>query len=177
VDSGWTLTECGILFIRSSDQNGSVAWVTEQKTAGSGTARRVFLMTARDDGSWNVKLSATDSSGTRFDKITVSQANIGGAPFPQVVVGFRINGTGHFLTYDIVDMAADRSLAVRGSRNLDHGSANIDGNQLVDYTPYPNASTPDYFIRTVVGYSAGAYRIMEQTHAPERGPGNVAPPP
>ena len=177
MDSGWTIDPggCGILAIRNSDQGGSVAFVIEHMGSTPTVQRRVYLMTGTD--AWHVRLAASDDTGSKYTAIAVKQGNIAGAPFPQVIVGFRINGTGQFLTYDIVDMAADGSLAVSGSRNLDHGSANISGNQLVDYTPYPNANTPDYFIRSVIGYSAGAYRITDVSHAPERGPGDLVPPP
>jgi hypothetical protein len=34
-----------------------------------------------------------------------------------------------------------------------------------------------YFLRSVIGFSSGAFRITDSSHAPERGPGNLAPPP
>ena len=50
-------------------------------------------------------------------------------------------------------------------------------NQVVDDAPYPNASTSDYFIRSVIRFSGGAFRVVESSHVPERGPGDLAPPP
>jgi hypothetical protein len=174
--TGWSAGSCGILLLKSKEVTRSVGYVTEQKSAGSGTAWRVFLMTSTA-GTWHIKLEATDESGTRFDTVDVKEANVAGDDFPEVVVGFRIHGTGLFLTYDIVQVPSGGALNVAASRNLDHGSANIESTDIVDYTPYPNASTPDYFIRSVIGFSAGAFRITDSSHAPERGPGNLAPPP
>lgn len=173
---GWTISpgDCGIFSVRNQDQVGSVAFVIEHQGSGAGTKRHVYLMTGEP---WHVRLAAVDDSGTKYDGVSVKLAHIAGDAYPEVVVGFRINGTGHFLTYDIVQMAADGGLTVAASRNLDHGSANIDGNQVVDYAPYPNASTPEYFIRSVIRFSGGAFRIVESSHAPERGPGDLAPPP
>jgi hypothetical protein len=176
---GWTISDgdCGIFFVRSSDQSGSVGWLVEHQGSGAATRRHVYLMTAAPSGGWTVRLAGLDDSGTRYDAISVKQAHVSGDAFSEVLVGFRVNGTGHFLAYDIVEMAADRGLSVAASRSLDHGSANIDGNQLVDYEPYPNASTPDYFIRSVIAFSAGAFRVIDSSHAPERPPGDLAPPP
>ena len=180
MDSGWTIdhtsdgADCGIFAIRNSDQGGSVAFVVEHRGT-SPVQRRVYLMTGTD--AWHVRLAALDDDGSRYTAISVKQARISGDAFPEVVVGFRINGTGKFLTYDIVEMNADGALTVAASRNLDHGSANISGSELVDYTPYPNANTPDYFIRSVLAFRAGAFHIIDSSHAPERGPGDLAPPP
>lgn len=177
-DPGWTIdhTDCGIFAIRGPDQDGSVAFVVEHMGVAPNIKRRVYLMTGAD--AWHVRLTATDDTGTRYDMVQVKKATVAGDAYPEVVVGFRINGTGHFLTYDIVEMRAlGGALEVAASRNLDHGSANIEASDIVDYTPYPNASTPDYFIRSVIGFSGGAFRINDSSHAPERGPGDLAPPP
>ena len=176
VDTGFTLVDCQILPIRDSTPAGSVAYVVEKKSSGDGM--RVFLMTTNgSEAFWHIKLQAYDDAGTKYTAIGVKPAHISGDALGEVLVGFRINGTGKFLTYDIVQLGTGGALTLAASRNLDHGSANISGSQLVDYEPYPNASTPDYFIRSVIAFRAGAFHIIDSSHAPERSPGDLAPPP
>lgn len=136
-------------------------------------AWKVLLLTNKSDASdnnWRIRLSASDESLSRFSDIAVRRATIGGDSAPEVVVGFRFQGTGNILTYDIVQLRPAQALFIAASRSLDHGSANINGAEPDDYVPYPNANTPSYFVRSVIGYSTGAFRISSISHAPERGP-------
>ncbi len=169
--------DCNLFVVTGATSQGSVGYMVEKMTVGARTALKVTLLTNADGTRWHVKLTVDDVSTQTFDLIDVKLAHIAGDSQPEVTVGYRINGTGHILDYDIVELRPGGGLDGVGSRSLDHGSAVIDGTTLVDYVPYPDANTPSYFDRNEIGIGGGVLRIINNSHAPERGPGNLAPPP
>ena len=173
-DATWTKVDCNLFTISSQTPQGSVGYMVENKSISGRTAWRVTLLTNPDGSMWHVKLAADDVSTPTFDLIDVKEAHIPGDSQPELVVGYRVSGSGQILDYDIVVLSGAGTLHGAGSRSLDHGSAIVDSTSLVDYSPKPNFSAPSYFDRNVIGFSGGAFRIVDDSHAPERPPGNLA---
>ena len=88
-------------------------------------AKRVVEVYVKVGSSWTENYSATEDFDFELSAVALYISDYAGIGHPAAFVGYRIEGTGHFLDFDIVQSRGDGSLDVRGMRGLDHGNIGL----------------------------------------------------
>ena len=155
VDPGWTLGDCALTTIQPTNPptTGTIAWVTEHKAGSTGEQWGVFLMlTNPDEAYWHTKLASIDTMGGLYGHITVKAFDVTGDGNPELIVGFRINGPGNALAYDVVQLSATHSLTLAAHNDLRNGQAKLEGGGITEYDAAASGFTQSH-----VTYAAGVF--------------------
>lgn len=169
---GWE-GECWV-----GDMAGSTtAWVVETKPlpglAVPATSVRVLTLSTELNG-WVEQLHASDPDGASLAAIRVVERDLTGDGKPELVVGYRYQGSGGDLGTDVV--VNDDGVPVVAAHPDDavHGSVVFRGRDLIQYMadPGPGDSNccPSKFKRRTIAYEDGEFRVVQVSVV---GPGEV----
>ena len=92
-------------------------------------AKRVVEAYVKVGGSWAERYQSTEEFDFELTAVNLYIADYAGSGRPSAFVGYRIDGTGHFLDFDIVQSRGDGTLDVRGMRGIDHGNVGLPTNE------------------------------------------------
>jgi hypothetical protein len=167
-DPGWS-SNCGIVQARDAD----LAWILETKSViGGGTARRAYVFRRQSGSSWTLALAAKDDDGTTYADMRLRSADVSGDGSPDIVFGFRVQGTGQILMVDVVEGPGE----VVVHRELSKGSVRVSSGQLDDWSanlgPDDPSCCPSSYTHGEVRKVSGAWRLVRQTSVP---PDDVPP--
>jgi hypothetical protein len=105
--------------------------------------------------------------GPVFAGVTAKTADVSGDGKPELLIGYRSEGTGQFLDVDIVSTKADGAPVVLAHERLDHGVVKLANGHFIQYTPvYEKGDAnccPTFIERDTVRWRNGAFHV-------ERGP-------
>lgn len=105
--------------------------------------------------------------GPVFANVTAKVADITGDGKPELIIGYRSEGTGQFLAVDIVGTKSDGTAVVLAHENLDHGVVRLERGRIVQYTPVYEKNDanccPTFIERDTIRWRGGAFHL-------ERGP-------
>jgi hypothetical protein len=163
-DRGPWSTECGTVTAGGVD----LAWMVAEH---DGTDElRAYLFRRLVGNQWTIALSAVDEARD-FAGVVVRAADVSGDGQPEVVYGFRHQGTGQILELDVVE--APGRVVVH--RELDKGTAVAAEGRLEDWTAQfgpddPNCC-PSSFLYSVIRFDGSAWRVVEKRQvAPDQQP-------
>jgi hypothetical protein len=169
-DGGWTAT-CTLAHTAGGD---TYAVVERRPLSGGQTAWRAEVLTfVEAAGGWVVRLRAADDTGESYTGVKATAVDLTGDGKPELIVGFRNQGSADFLNLDLVHRSGT-SPSVVAHRELSHGSAHTETGALVDYSAaYPHSEPeccPAYWFRSVLRFGAGAYHETASSHVKEPPP-------
>jgi hypothetical protein len=136
-------------------------WVVEK-----GEEARVTVLLRDGQGGATPVLWAFDDTGFGWASIAVVAHDLTGDGVDELIVGFRNAGSGGFLDLDVV--ANDGQVVLH--RSLDRGAADLVDGTLMDFRAKvlegePNCC-PSEYVKTVIDYVDGAWRLLEQSPLP-----------
>ncbi|MBI4261051.1 MAG: hypothetical protein HY658_10835, partial [Actinobacteria bacterium] len=145
---------------------GRVAWVVERRPAAGGDAFAARLFThVASAGGWVERLAAEDADGTRWDDVRILAADVTGDGRPEVLAGFRLDGEGEALSYDIVVYPSGdvpRVAAHPGAAGM--GAVLVAGGAIEEYAAsYPNdepVCCPPAFVHRTIRHVDGFFRVV-----------------
>ena len=82
-------------------------------------------MYARVDTFWVEACRTTEEYDFELTAVDLYIGDYAGIGHPAVFIGYRIDGTGSFLDFDIVQSEGGGALDVRGIRGIDHGNVGL----------------------------------------------------
>jgi hypothetical protein len=163
----WQTTQCGSL----DGGRGPMVWLVQSHPGSSGQpAWRAEVLTYSDGaGGWVVDLWTPPDVGQALQSIKVKTTDLGGG-LTGVVFGYRHQGSGYNLEYDIVvrdQGSIPRVGAHRGP--LSHGAAVVEAGGITEYeAQYPTGEPsccPAYFQESqVTRNSQGAFYLFTMAH-------------
>jgi hypothetical protein len=105
--------------------------------------------------------------GPVFANVTAKVADVTGDGKPELLIGYRSEGTGQFLDVDIVSTKADGTPAVLAHERLDHGVIKLENAHIVTYSPVYEKNDanccPTFSERDTIRWRNSAFHV-------ERGP-------
>lgn len=180
-DSGWAV-ECGVVDMAG----GRRVWLVESRPAAPSTLWKALVLEwSPAKAAWLVNL-AFDNEGIAPGRsapldlraITVRAGDLTGDGKAELVFGFRSEGSGAYLAYDIVGEGPGAVPAVVASRSgLSHGQVALGSGALTEYVAAYPAGEPEccpaYFDRGVVRWVAGSFALSPAGPVPAPGPGQL----
>ena len=149
-----------------SDGDDDFVWMVERRLTNGGFRATVFRRSGESD--YRPVLEALDdgpAGPVRFAAVTVRVADVSGDRTPEIVFGFRGQGSGALLDLDLVDVGR-----VAVHRTLDQGRAEAKDGRLDDWSaefgPNDAACCPSRFRHGVVRFADGAWRLVASTLEP-----------
>lgn len=105
--------------------------------------------------------------GPLFAAVTAKIADVTGDGKPELLIGYRSEGTGQFLDVDVVSTKADGEPVVLAHERLDHGVVKLESGRIIQYTPvYEKGDAnccPTSIERDTIRWRDGTFHV-------ERGP-------
>jgi hypothetical protein len=89
-------------------------------------AKRVVEVYSLVGTSWVEAYRTTEEYDFELTAVDLYIGDYAGIGYPSAFIGYRIDGTGHYLDFDIVQATAG-PLDVRGIRGIDHGNVGLPG--------------------------------------------------
>lgn len=135
-------------------------------------AKRVVEVYSLAGSSWVENFQTTEEYDFEFTAVDLYVGDYGGVGYPAVFIGYRIDGTGHYLDFDIVQSAGDEHpLDVRGIRGIDHGNVGLpsDGPGTVVSAVYGATDAgccPTSMLYQDLDYVGGAWSVTDGTLYP-----------
>ena len=115
---------------------------------------------------WSVALTTAaqgTAPGPLFANVTGTFEDVTGDGFDDLVLGYRSEGTGHFLDVDVIAAAADGTPEVLGHDLLDHGVVRVRPGRLVVFTPEYRRGDgnccPTWIVRSTVRFVDGNFQV------------------
>jgi hypothetical protein len=148
-------------------------WVVETKPlpglAAPATSVRVLTPSTELDG-WVEQLRASDPEGMRIAAIRVVPRDLRGDGKPELVVGYRYQGSGGDLGTDVVVNDDGVPWVAAHPDDAVHGSVVFRGRDLIQYmadpAPADSNCCPSRFKRRVIRYSDGGFRVVQVAVVP-----------
>jgi hypothetical protein len=176
IDPGAT-GECGLEHMAG----GTVAWSVEHQPV-SGSCCEAFTVRvwtfSQGNGTWLEQLGAEDPGATQWSGVTLKPVDLTGDGSPELVVGFRFQGSGSILGTDVVTyFAGDPAPHVAAHPDEASHGAMVVGTQLLDeYTAeFPNGEPdccPPFFRHRIVRWDGSVFRAKTVANVD---PGAVPP--
>ncbi len=163
----WTVHSCQ----RVATEGGVPhAWIIETKGPGW---RITLYGWSQGKGAWLADYEYLDESGVETAEIDARvHAMRSDSPFSELVVGFRVPGSGSYLLADIVEAfdGPTRGTLV-GSIDLSHGSATFPTGSMTTWSAqYPGGEPnccPAHFDRSKVFHASSGWVTQKQAQDPE----------
>ncbi|HVX17681.1 MAG TPA: hypothetical protein VHA73_06590 [Acidimicrobiales bacterium] len=158
VPAGAVADGCG----RGTAGSSDLAWVVHH---GPGATKGVDIYRV-GSGTATVALTATDPDGTSWTSVKAFTADVGGPPGDEIVVGYRLGGTGGQLHVDVVGAAG----VVQFHRELDQGRVQVSDGVYHDWAAQfgpddPNCC-PSVYEAETVDYLGGQWRVGRRALVP-----------
>ena len=166
---GWSAT-CG----KVNARGGTVIWLVEEKALAKGaTARRAAVWRATGAaGTWQELLQAKDDDGSEYSSVNEKTGDTDGDGIPELLFGFRRQGTGQILAVDIVDGNAKVLLHDTAAK----GAARVPAGELDTWSAvYPNnepTCCPPAYEHDTIKLTGGVWRVVSSETVP---PASVPP--
>ena len=128
-------------------------------------------MYARVDTFWVEACRTTEEYDFELTAVDLYIGDYAGIGHPAVFIGYRIDGTGSFLDFDIVQSEGGGALDVRGIRGIDHGNVGLPADEpgVVISAVYsgddPNCCPSNLLYQDLV-YVDGTWSVNEGTLYP-----------
>ena len=174
-DSGWT-SECE----RVQTAAGTVVWLVERRSVGVGSQQAWQAMVLRFDSAsatWLAEVFFKDETGNSLASVKAKSADLTGDGKPEIVVGFRMAGSGAYLVYDIVSTDTGGTARVAASRGIARGQVSVADGVLTEYeAKYPNGEGPNFpahFEKSTVTGSGSSFNLSPAGQVPAPGPGQL----
>ncbi|MGH2685621.1 MAG: hypothetical protein ACRDJP_09165, partial [Actinomycetota bacterium] len=149
-----------------------LAWmVAEHQATG---ALRTYVFRRLVGQQWTVALSAEYPDRIEIAGAGVSTEDVSGDGQPDMIFGFRHQGTGQILELDVVEAPGQVVL----HRELDKGTASVRPGQLDDWSAQFDADDPNCcpssFLHSTIRFTDGAWRAVaqEQVDPDQQPPGD-----
>jgi len=146
------------------DGSTTLVWLVERHSVTGGL--RASVLRPVGDRRYTVVLAAVDDGPggpARFSSVEVHTADLSADGTPEIVVGFRNQGSAAILDLDVVD--APGRVVVH--RTLDKGRAELHEGRLDDWAaefgPNDAACCPSRYRHGVVRRAEGAWRLVSST--------------
>jgi hypothetical protein len=148
---------------------GTVDWVVQHRpVTGSCCEAYVIRMFtySGEAGGWVVRLEARDDQAAKWSGAAVKEEDLTGDGAVELIAGFRFQGSGLILAYDLVTDQSGSTLAVAAhSGQLSHGSALVGSGRVDDYSAqYPNNEPnccPPYFEHRAIQWNGSAFAATD----------------
>jgi len=134
---------------------------------------RVYRPSATVPDGWEVALQAPVTegyTGALFADVSARVADVTGDDEPEVLFGYRSEGTGHILDLDVVGFDSAGAPSVLAHEQLYRGTVLVKSDRLVTFTPvYRRADgncCPTWIERGVVKFEDGAFRVHPGKRTP-----------
>jgi len=155
-DQGPWQVECDLVTAKGID----LAWmVAEHRATGE---LRAYVFRRLVGRQWTVALRAEDADPIEVAGIVVRTEDVSGDGQPEIVFGFRHQGTGQILEVDVVEAPGQVVL----HRGLDKGTAAVRPGQIDDWAAQFDADDPNccpsMFLHSTIRFIDGAWRVAEQ---------------
>lgn len=92
-------------------------------------AKRVVEAYVKVGSSWVENYRTTEDFDFELTAVNLYIGDYAGIGHPAAFIGYRIDGSGHYLDFDIVQSRGDGTLDVRGLRGIDHGNVGLPGDE------------------------------------------------
>ena len=134
-------------------------------------AKRVVEVYAKVGPSWVESYRTTEEYDFELTAVDLYIGDYAGIGHPAAFIGYRIDGTGHYLDFDIVQSQGAGALDVRGVRNIDHGNVGLPTDEpgvvisaiFADSDP---GCCPTSMLYQSLDYVAGAWSVNDGTLYP-----------
>ncbi|MEJ7585256.1 MAG: hypothetical protein WKF43_14515 [Acidimicrobiales bacterium] len=152
-----TAVECGVA--PTPSPQGALVWLVE------GAAPSGLRVTAARGRAQPV-LEADDPDGQRVSAVHDAAGDLDGTPGSEIVIGFRLRGSGAFLVLDAV--GGDGTVLFH--RSLDHGRARVGPSDIEAWSarfgPEDPNCCPQAYVRDLVVTDGRSWRIAAITEVP-----------
>lgn len=134
-------------------------------------AKRVVEVYSLVGAFWVEVHQTTEDYDFEFTAVDLYLGDYAGIGYPAVFIGYRIDGTGHYLDFDIVQSEGEGPLDVRGIRGIDHGNVGLPSDEpgVVISAVYgasdPNCC-PSSMLFQDLAYVGGAWSVTDGTLYP-----------
>lgn len=134
-------------------------------------ARRVVEVYVKVGSSWVENYRTTEDYDFELTAVDLYIGDYAGIGHPAAFIGYRIDGTGHYLDFDIVQSQGGGTLDVRGLRGIDHGNVGLPGDEpgVVVSAVYATADPgccPSSMLYQSLDYVGGAWSVNDGTLYP-----------
>lgn len=127
---------------------------------------RVYRPSPSVPDGWDLALSTQpvgSDPGPLLATVTATIRDVTGDGGEELVVGYRSEGTGHFLDVDIVGTAPDGAARVLAHDRLHHGIVVVRPGRMVTHTPVYRARDgnccPTWIVRSTVRFVDGEFQV------------------
>jgi hypothetical protein len=155
-DRGPWEVECDVVSAAGTD----LAWMVAEHRGTGALQARVFRRLAGNQ--WVVALAAEDQDRIEWAGVVVKAEDASGDGQPEIVFGFRHQGTGQILELDVVGAPGEVVL----HRELDKGTAQVRPGQIDDWSaqfaPEDANCCPSSFLHSTIRFAEGAWRVVAQ---------------
>ena len=159
-DPGW-VPECSSVNMAG----GTAVWMVQHRPAGTCCEARVVRVFtySPEAGGWIVHLEGRDLQGQGWSDVKVRALDLTGDGRIELVFGFRFQGSGNILGYDIMTFPAGSGPQVAAHPDeASHGSVTLGGGRVDEYSAqYPNNEPnccPPYFLHRVIQWDGSVFR-------------------
>jgi len=133
-------------------------------------SKRVVEVYSKVDTSWVEAYRTTEEYDFEFTAVDLYLGDYAGIGYPAVFIGYRIDGTGKYLDFDIVQSEAG-GLDVRGIRGIDHGNVGQPADEpgvvvSAVYAESDPGCCPTSMLYQSLDYVGGAWSVDEGTLYP-----------
>jgi len=133
-------------------------------------AKRVIEVYSLVGSSWVEAYRTTEEYDFELTAVDLHIGDYAGIGYPAVFIGYRIEGTGQYLDFDIVQAEAG-GLDVRGIRGIDHGNVGLPADEpgIVVSAVYADGDAgccPTSILYQSLDYVSGAWSVNDGTLYP-----------
>ena len=120
---------------------------------------------------WVLAHATTEEYDFELTAVDVYIGDYAGIGYPAAFIGYRIDGTGQYLDFDILQATAGGNLDVRGIRGLDHGNVGLPGAEpgvvvSAVYADTDPGCCPTSMLYQSLAYVDGAWSVNDGTLYP-----------
>ena len=134
-------------------------------------SKRVVEVYVKVGTSWVENYRTTEEFDFEFTAVDLYIGDYAGIGHPAAFIGYRLDGSGHYLDFDIVQSLGSSTLDVRGIRGIDHGNVGLPSDEpgavisAVFADSDPNCC-PTSMLFQDLDYVAGAWSVNDGTLYP-----------
>jgi hypothetical protein len=136
---------------------------------------RVYRPSPTVPDGWDLALSTTPQGtdpGPLYANVTAKVADVTGDGGDELVLGYRSEGTGQILDFDVVGTAADGTPTVLAHDQLYKGTVVVGDGHLVTYEPVYRRTDanccPTWIVRSTVRYHGGEFEVRPGPRVPTK---------
>ena len=134
-------------------------------------AKRVVEVYVKVGSSWVENYRTTEEYDVELTAVSLYIGDYAGIGHPAAFIGYRIDGTGHYLDFDIVQSQGGGTLDVRGLRGIDHGTVGLPSDVpgvvvSAVYATVDPGCCPTSMLYQSLDYVGGAWSVNDGTLYP-----------